>query len=147
MQTWTTYATVPASPGEALALLADPVAIARWSSFPFEVLELEGERLSAGSSARVRGRLAGRDVEFAIDLREAHDGRLALVAEGPISLDVDYRLTPVPGGSEIHATVGVQGRGFIGRLLANTTGLLLGAGALKDAVGRLTRELEPALAA
>jgi Polyketide cyclase / dehydrase and lipid transport len=147
MQTWTTYTTLPASPAEALTALTDPVAITRWSPFPFEILELDGQRLSAGGSARVSGRLAGRDVEFAIDVLEAHHERVALIAEGPISLDVEYRLHPIRGGSEIHASVGVQGSGLLGRVLATATGALLGAGALKNAVARLARALEPAIAA
>jgi hypothetical protein len=75
MQTWITYTTLPASLAEALMALTDPVAIARWSPFPFEILELDTQRLSAGG-------FACREVEFVIDVLEARDERLALIAEG-----------------------------------------------------------------
>jgi uncharacterized protein YndB with AHSA1/START domain len=57
MRTWTTQTTVAGLPDEVLALLTEPAAIARWAPIPFEVTELDTERLVAGSRARVRGGL------------------------------------------------------------------------------------------
>ena len=53
------HATLPASPAAAFPLLTEPEAIARWAPIPFEVMELDGARLMAGSHARLAGRLAG----------------------------------------------------------------------------------------
>ena len=138
MSTWTTHTTVTGLPDEVLELLTEPDAIRRWAPIPFEVRELDGERLTAGSLARVRGGLAGRNVEFDVEVLEAEDGRLSLVATGPMTLDVEYLVRPAPAGSEVQASVSVSGGdGLMGRLLARATDALLAA------VGRL----EPALAA
>ena len=144
---WQYNATVPGSPADVLELLTEPGAIARWAPVPFELVTLDGTRLEAGSRARVAGRLAGRSVEFDVDVRRASDERLELVAEGPISLDVQYRLRPVGADSEIEACVSVEGRGLFGRVLAKATETLLAAGALRMSMDRLANELQPALAA
>ncbi len=146
MRTWTTQTTVAGLPDEVLELLTEPEAIARWAPLPFEVVELEGRRLGAGCRARVRGSLAGRHLEFEVDVFVAQDGRLSLRATGPIAIDVEYLATAVAGGSEVSASVSVSGRGITGRLLAHATDALLAAGALNTAVGRIAREFEPALA-
>ena len=144
MSTWTTHTTVTGLPDEVLDLLTEPDAIRRWAPIPFEVRELDGERLTAGSLARVRGGLAGRNLEFEVEVLEAEDGKLSLVATGPMTLDVEYLVSPAPAGSEVRASVSVsEGDGFMGRLLARATDALLAGGALDSAVGRL----EPALAA
>ena len=144
MSTWTTHTTVTGLPYEVLDLLTEPDAIRRWAPIPFEVRELDGERLTAGSLARVRGGLAGRNLEFEVEVLEAEDGKLSLVATGPMTLDVEYLVSPAPAGSEVRASVSVSnGDGFMGRLLARATDALLAGGALDTAVGRL----EPALAA
>lgn len=144
---WRSNATVPGSPAEVLAFLTEPEAIARWAPVPFEVLALDGERLRAGSHARVAGNLAGRSVEFDVEVLQASDDRLELVADGPISLGVRYVLRPVGGRSEVAASVSVEGRGLFGRVLAKATEALLAAGALRLSLERLGRELQPALAA
>jgi hypothetical protein len=144
MSTWTTQTTVTGLPDEVLDLLTEPDSIRRWAPIPFEVEDLDGERLSAGSVARVRGGLAGRNVSFDVEVFEADDGRLSLVATGPITLDVEYLVSAAPAGSEVQASVSVSGgKGLVGRVLARATDALLAAGALDTAVGRL----EPALAA
>ena len=155
MSTWTTQTTVTGLPDEVLDLLTEPDSIRRWAPIPFDVEALrgdpsrgtsrgDGERLSAGSIARVRGGLAGRKVSFDVEVFEADDGRLSLVATGPITLDVEYLVSPAPAGSEVQASVSVSGgKGIVGRVLARATDALLAAGALDTAVGRL----EPALAA
>jgi hypothetical protein len=142
MGRWNSNAMVTGSPADVLELLTEPEAIARWAPIPFEVLDLDGQRLRSGSRARVAGCLAGRSVEFDVDVQRAGDGRLELVADGPISLGVRYVLRPAGEGSEIDASVSVEGRGLTGRVLAKATEALLAAGALKLALERLARELE-----
>jgi len=146
-QTWTERATLPAPPEQVLELLTEPDAIARWAPVPFDVVELPDGRLIAGSRARVRGRLAGRGVEFAVNVIQADTGLLALVADGPISLEVEYQLRAQEQGSELQASVSVHGSGLRGRLLAAATDALLAAGALAASLARLERELRPSVAA
>ena len=143
---WTERRILSGTPAEVLELLTLPEAIARWSPVPFEVLELAEDHLVAGSRARVRGRLAGRSVEFAVEVLQADERRLVLVADGPISLDVDYVLAPRHEGSELQASVSVHGRGLLGRVIATATTALLAGGALASSIGRLERELPPAAA-
>jgi polyketide cyclase/dehydrase/lipid transport protein len=141
MRTWTATRTIGAHPAAVLDVLTDPDALARWAPVPFAVDELGGERLLAGSRARVSGRLAGRGVGFEVRVHRADDGGLSLTADGPIGFDVCYRLGPVAEGSTVSASVSVRsGRGLAGRLLAEATGALLSAGALESAVGRIARE-------
>lgn len=140
-------ATVPGSPTDVLGFLTEPEAIARWSPVPFKVVELDGARLQAGSRARVAGMLAGRAVEFDVDVLRASEGWLELVAEGPVSIDVKYRVRPAGMSSQIDASIGVEGRGLFGRVLAKATEALLAGGALRMSLERLGRELQPALAA
>jgi hypothetical protein len=127
-------------------LLTEPAAIARWTPVPFELIDLDTDRLEAGSRARVRGGLAGRTLEFDVEVIAADDERLALVATGPISIDVEYALRPAAGGSDLRASVSVRGSGLIGRVLAQAADALLAAGALDRAVTRIGRQLDPALA-
>ncbi len=147
MATWTAQARMAGLPEEVLALLTEPGAIARWAPIPFEVLDFDGDRLVAGDRVRVQGRLAGRSVEFEVEVAEADDGRLVLTASGPIKLDVEYLARRLTSGSEVHASVTVSGRGLMGRVLAQATDALLASGALRTAVQRIACELEPALAA
>jgi hypothetical protein len=137
---------VSGTPEEILELLTEPEAIARWAPVPFEIVELAEGRLVAGGSARVRGHLAGRVLEFAVEVLEADERRLALVADGPILLDVDYAVSPHDDGSELQASVCVRGRGLLGRVIAAATTTLLAGGALASSMGRLERELTPVAA-
>lgn len=147
MRTWTTQTTVAGLPDEVLALLTEPDAIALWAPVPFELIDLDTDRLEAGSRARVLGRLAGRTLEFEVEVLAADEEGLALVATGPISIDVEYVLRRAVRGSELRASVSVRGSGLIGRVLAQATDALLAAGALNTAVSRIGRQLEPACAA
>jgi hypothetical protein len=147
MCSWQYNTTIPGSPADVLELLTEPAAIARWAPVPFEVVALEGNRLQSGSRARVAGRLAGRSVEFDVDVLRASDERLELVAQGPISIDVQYTLRPAGAESEIEACVAVDGQGLFGRVLAKATEALLAAGALRMSIERLANELQPAMAA
>lgn len=146
MRTWETQTTVPGSPSAVLELLTEPDAIARWSPIDFQVLDFDGVRLGAGDRVHVRGNLIGRALEFEVMVREADGGRLALSASGPVRLDVEYLATGCADGSEVCASVAVTGKGFWGRALAQATETLLAAGALRAALERIAREVEPALA-
>ena len=147
MATWTAHTRAAGDPDEVLALLTEPDAIARWAPIGFEVIDFDGERLRAGDRVLVRGALAGRAMQFEVQVSEADDGRLMLSASGPIRLDVEYIAVAVGHGSEVRASVTVSGGGLVGRLLAQATDALLAAGALSTAVRAIARELEPALAA
>jgi hypothetical protein len=143
MRTWTTTHTVAARPDAVLAVLTDPDACRDWAPVAFDV-ELDAParraRLATGSRARVTGRLAGRAVGFDVMVDEATRDRLALRATGPVALDVLYDLTPTGAGSEVRASVCVRpGGGLLGRLAAEATNALLGAGLLDTAVARLGR--------
>lgn len=144
MRQWTATTTVPALPEAILDVLTDPEAARRWAPIEFDVDDLRTPRLLGGSRARVSGRLAGRRVDFDIEVHEAADGRLHLTAEGPVGFDVRYDLAPAPGGSEVRASVSVRPTGGLtGRLLAEATNALLAAGALQAAIARIAREVTP----
>lgn len=146
MGTWTTEAQTVGCPEEVMVLLTEPGAISRWAPIPFEVVDFDGARLITGDTARVRGGLVGRRLEFTVDVAQATRDRLALTARGPIEIDVEYTAAPIPTGSTVRARVAVSGRGLRGRLLAQATEALLAGGALKAAVSRLAREVEMAAA-
>jgi hypothetical protein len=147
MGTWRSNTTVPGAPDQVIELLTEPDAIARWAPVPFDVIELDPWRLESGSHARVVGRLAGRSVEFDVDVLEASDERLELVANGPIALGVRYLLRPSDDGSEVDASISVEGKGLFGRVLAAATEALLAAGAIHLSLDRLAGELRAAIAA
>ena len=137
--------TAKAAPEQVLQVLTDPDEIRSWSPVPFDVDDLDGRRLEAGSVARVSGCLAGKRVGFDVEVHAADVRGLELTAEGPIAIDVLYELEPVDGGSEVRASIGVRdGSGFTGRLLAKATGALLKGGALSAAAGRIARAAESA---
>jgi hypothetical protein len=143
MSTWSTHRSVSGSPDEVIAVLSDPATIRRWSPIDFEVEDLDGERLEAGSRARVAGRLAGRSAAFEVDVAQAGGGRFALTANGPIEIDVEYEaFEEEDGATDVWATVSVNGRGLLGRLLAQATDALLAAGALDKALGRIASEID-----
>jgi hypothetical protein len=102
-----------------------------------------GDRLLAGDTARVRGGLAGRSLEFTVDIGDSSGRRLALTARGPIDIDVEYVADEIPEGTNVRARVAVSGRGLIGRVLAQATDALLAGGALRAAVARIANELQP----
>jgi len=143
MGTWRSNATVPGAPGQVIELLTEPDAIARWAPIPFEVIELDTLRLESGSHARVVGHLAGRSLEFDVDVLKASEERLELVANGPIELGVRYLLRASDEGSKVDASISVQGKGLFGRLLGKATEALLAAGALRLSLERLAGELHP----
>lgn len=146
MGTWTAETQMGGGPDDVMALLTRPAAIERWAPIPFRLVDFDRDRLTPGDKVRVCGMLAGRSLEFEVDVADAEDGRLALAARGPIEIDVEYVAREAGPGSEVQARVEVTGRGLIGRVLAGATDALLAAGALNTAVSRIARELEPALA-
>src|SRR3954453_19612913 len=107
MAQFTTHTTADAAPEQVLEVLTHPDAIASWSPIPFEVDDLDGLRLEAGSRARVSGSLAGKRGGFGIEVHAADAGGPELTGEGPIGIDVLYELEPVAGGSHVTAAVGV----------------------------------------
>jgi hypothetical protein len=141
MKTWTAHTTLPATPRAVLEVLTDTEACARWAPVPFDVEE-DTRRLRTGTRTRVTGKLAGVPVGFDVEVFEAGEDRLALAADGPIGLDVAYELAPAAAGSDLRASVSVRPRGGLtGRLVAQATGALLAAGALEQAMTRISREV------
>ena len=81
-----------------------------------------------------------RPVGFDVEVDEATRDRLALRATGPVALDVLYDLAPTGVRSEVRASVSVRsGGGLLGRVAAEATNALLGAGLLDTAVARIGR--------
>jgi hypothetical protein len=141
MRTYTATTTATARPEAVLNVLTDPHAVARWAPVAFYVDDLTHPRLSPGSRARVSGRLAGQEVGFDVEVHRADADRLVLSADGPVALDVDYRLRASDTGSEVSASVAVRPRrGLRARLLAEATAAVLAGGALQHALGRIAAE-------
>ena len=143
MRTWRAQTTVPAPPGEVLEVLTYPAALARWSPVGFEIEELDSTHLRSGTHARVAGCLAGRRVSFDVDVMQADPERLLLHATGPVGMDVEYTIAPVPQGSAVDAAVTVRGqRGMTKAMIARAVHMLLAVGGLEVALARLVREVE-----
>jgi hypothetical protein len=140
---WTATARAKATPGQVLQVLTHPEEIRRWSPVDFDLDDLEGRRLAAGTRGRVTGRLAGVKVGFDLEIHTADEARLELSAEGPVGFDVRYDLTVEGSCAELNASVSMRrGGGLTGRLVANATAALLSAGALEGAAGRIARVAE-----
>jgi hypothetical protein len=143
MSEWTATATANTTPCQVLEVLTHPAKIRGWSPIDFDVEELDGRRLAAGTRGRVTGRVAGVTVGFDVQVHHADEGRLELSADGPIGIDVRYELQPAKAGSEVHASVSLRrGGGLTGRLVANATAALLSTGVLDGAAGRIVRAAE-----
>ena|SRR5436190_593595 len=137
MGTWTARTSVRGEPDRVLDLLTDPDAAGLWCPLDFAVEEIDGNRLQSGGRAVLSGRLAGRWVEFELDVFEADSGRLSLQARGPVTMDVDYEVQD----TELVARVRVHGgRGIGGRLLSSAVDGVLAAGTLQVAVDAIARE-------
>jgi hypothetical protein len=140
---WTATARVKASPGQVLEVLTHPEEIRRWSPVDFDLDELEGRRLAAGTRGRVSGRLAGVRVGFDVEVHIVDEATLELSAHGPVGLDVRYELASDESGAELNASVSMRrSNGLTGRLVANATAALLSAGALEGAAGRIVSVAE-----
>lgn len=133
--------TIAASPSTIMAALTQPAVIARWAPVAFDV---ESTRpLRAGSTTLVSGGLAGRRVEFEVDVAEVSASRLVLTASGPVRMNVEYRVSPADGGAHVEASVALaRGKGLLGGIMAGATGALLSGGALRTALGRIAAEVE-----
>jgi Polyketide cyclase / dehydrase and lipid transport len=150
MSEWTTSTQAKARPEQVLEVLTHPDAIRRWAPVDFDVEDLDGVRLEAGSTARVSGKLAGVRVGFDVEVHAADEYGVELTAHGPIGIDVRYELAPAADGSEVTASVALRrGGGITGRLVSQATAALLSAGALDGAARSIARAAEgtPALAA
>jgi hypothetical protein len=147
---FTATTTTAASPAEVLEILTNPEAIHGWSPIPFDMEGLDGERLRAGSVARVSGSLGGFSVGLDVTVEAADDEHLEVTATGPIGVHARYDLVADPAGegSTINASISVRrGGGLSGRLIAKAAEALLHAGMLDSAAGRIARAAEtPALA-
>jgi hypothetical protein len=143
MAQWTTSTQANARPEQVLEVLTDPDAIRLWSPIDFDVEDLDGVRLEAGSTARVTGKLAGVRVGFDVEVHAADEAGVELTAHGPIGIDVRYELAPAGGGSEVRASVSLRrGGGITGRVLSQATAALLSAGALDGAARGIARAAE-----
>jgi hypothetical protein len=126
-----------------LQVLTHPEEIRRWSPVDFDLDELDGRRLAAGTRGRVTGRVAGVTVGFDVKVHAADEARLELSAEGPVAFDVRYELMRDEAGAALNASLSMQrGGGLTGRLVAKATAALLSAGALEGAAGRIARVAE-----
>jgi hypothetical protein len=140
---WTATARANATPGEVLQVLTHPEEIRRWSPVDFDLDELDGRRLAAGTRGRVTGRVAGVSVGFDVEIHAADEAILELSAQGPVALDVRYELMRAEAGAELNASVSMRrGGGLTGRLVEKATAALLSAGALDGAAGRIARVAE-----
>jgi hypothetical protein len=147
MANWNATTTANATPDQLLAVLTHPDEIRRWSPVEFDLDDIEGPRLQAGTRTRVSGTLAGVRVGFDVEVRAADRGGLELTANGPVGLDVRYDFAPADGGAELSASVSLRrGRGLTGRLVGGATATLLSAGALEGAAGRIAQRAELAAA-
>ncbi|HVL97084.1 MAG TPA: SRPBCC family protein [Solirubrobacteraceae bacterium] len=140
MRTWTARTITDARPEHVLAALTDPERCRDWSPVDFDLDDHCCHRLRAGTRTRVTGRLAGVRVGFDVEVHRADGRRLALSAHGPVRMDVAYDVGPAGDGAEVRASVSLEpGRGVLGTVLAEATAGLLRAGALENAVDRLSR--------
>jgi uncharacterized protein YndB with AHSA1/START domain len=135
---WTASVLLDNDPDGVLRALTDPVAIARWAPVNFEVDGLRAGRLAAGGRERVSGSIAGIAATFDVEVTRADTKGLELIADGPISLDVNYSFTEHDDGVSVHARVGIRRRrGLTAQLLQAAVAALLNAGALARALGKL----------
>jgi hypothetical protein len=143
MSEWTATARANATPCQVLQVLTLPEEIRRWSPVDFDLDELDGSRLAAGTRGRVTGRLAGVRIGFDVEIHAADETILELSADGPVGLDVRYELTKDDSGAELSASLSMRrGGGITGRLVANAASALLSAGALEGAATRIAQVAE-----
>lgn len=143
MRTHMSSQTAIAQPPHVLEVLTDPAACGRWAPIAFTTDHACGERLQAGTRTRLRGRIAGRNVSFDIDVLAADDRGLSLRASGPVRLEVDYRLTPAVPGTLIDAQITLTPAGGItGAVVSRATDAALSAGALRFALRAIAAEAE-----
>jgi hypothetical protein len=143
MSEWTATAQANTTPSQVLEVLTHPAKIRRWSPVDFDLEELDGRRLAAGSHGRVTGKVAGVRVGFDVRVHHADEDRLELSADGPVGIDVRYDLRGSEAGAEFDAWVSMRpSRGITGKLVANAASALLSAGALEGAARRIAAAAE-----
>jgi hypothetical protein len=124
-------------------VLTRPCAIAAWAPVPFHVEGLRSGRLETGSWARVAGQLAGKDLEFEVEVHEVGTGCLRLTAYGPfVDMDVAYDVEAIDELAHVRASVDVKGKGVMGRFVAKAVEGFLAGGALKSALSDLRIAVE-----
>ena len=144
---WNTHTIIAADPADVVDVLTCVDAIHGWSPVDFKLDDMDEHRLHGGTHARVVGRLAGFGVGFDVEVLEANRERLALLARGPVELDVQYLVERAEAGSSVQAEVSVRSAGGPGgRLVASAVNTLLAAGVLDRALARIGAEAESASA-
>jgi hypothetical protein len=142
-RSWQSAIAVDADPEHVLDTLTDIDACEVWSPVGFRVDGLDSSRLTAGSTTNVSGRLGGCSVRFHVEVFRADCERLVLRATGPVEMQVCYVVQRASRGSRVDAAISVRrGRGRAAAIAARATRVLLGAGALDQALGRIAREAE-----
>jgi hypothetical protein len=140
---WTANTAVGAGPEQVMDILTRPCAIASWAPIPFEVEGLKGDRLEAGSRAKVAGSLAGRDLEFDVRVHRADSSNLRLTAVGPfVEMDVEYDIEGLDEWAQVRASIDVKGVGILGRFVAKAVDGYLASGALSAALAQLALAAE-----
>jgi hypothetical protein len=91
----------------------------------------------------VAGRLAGKELEFDVEVHKATDHMLRLTASGPfIELAVAYDISESGSCAEVDASIAVTGKGLMGRFVAKAVEGLLAGGALNGALTQLAQAAE-----
>jgi hypothetical protein len=140
---WTANTAIGAGPQQVMDVLTRPCSIAAWAPVPFEVEGLKSDRLETGSRARVAGKLAGKELEFDVQVHRVSEDELRLTASGPfVDLDVAYDVRTLDEWAQVSATIDVKGKGVLGRFVAKAVEGLLAGGALDHALNRLTQTVE-----
>src|SRR3954468_15889517 len=98
MTTWRSQIDVRAEPQQVLDTLTDVEACEAWSPVGFDVDGLESTRLRAGTTLAVSGGVVGRRVRFRVEIVRADSERLVLRAAGPVDMEADYHVCPLPDG-------------------------------------------------
>jgi polyketide cyclase/dehydrase/lipid transport protein len=138
VKTFEASAAIPTDPTTVMELLTDPSACRLWAPVDFELEHLDGQRLLAGSQARVCGRVGGRAVCFDVSVVEAREGRLSISASGPFDVEAFYEAEGDCAGTELRARVSVASRGGVrGRLVSSVAEAFLARGALQHALKRM----------
>jgi hypothetical protein len=149
---WSAHVAIPADAGEVLRTLTDPELIATWAPVDFDLERTDGSPLQAGRHERVSGSIAGLSVSFGIEVIRADRSRLELLADGPVTFEVEYRFRQRKDSVAVDASVGIRRKGGLAaQVLRAAAGALLSAGALDHALQRLEesvcKRLGPELAA
>jgi len=140
---WTANTAIGADPEQVMEVLTRPCAIAAWAPVPFEVEGLRSHRLETGSTARVAGKLGGKDLTFDVEVHEATDDALRLTASGPfVEMDVSYDVRRLDEWSQVRAEIDVRGKGVMGRFVARAVEGFLAGGALNSALNQLAQAAE-----